>query len=272
MNRLIKYYLIVVLSLGALGLSSVALGAVSATDNEIAIQQTGGTFKLTVDQIGYGNKLCGTLNSNICATDWIVTGTTLVINIDQVGNSNQLFGPTILDTSTIDLVFTGSSNVWDWNIGKVGSADDADIDVGVTGSSNTMDLDIGYTAAASSLNFDLVVAGGTNVFDVDIDNISVKWDYDVDGAGNNINTTQKGGADGIMTVELDGDDNDWDFIQEDGANQKLLIDFTGDDGDWDITQKSGTCPSGVSSCYGTIDLDVTSDDTIITIMQKDTAD
>ena len=171
MNRLIKFILVGIFTC----VPTFAWGAVSATDNEIAIQQTGDTFKLTVDQIGYGNKLCGTLSSNICATDWIVTGTTLVINIDQVGNSNQLFGPTLLDTSTIDLVFTGSSNVWDWNIGKVGSADDADIDVGITGSSNTMDLDIGYTAAASSLNFDLVVAGGTNVFDVDIDNISVKY-------------------------------------------------------------------------------------------------
>ena len=82
MNRLIQHYLLVVLSSGALLASSVAWGAVSSTDNEIALQQSGDTFRLTVDQIGYGNKLCGTLSSNICATDWIVTGTTLTINID----------------------------------------------------------------------------------------------------------------------------------------------------------------------------------------------
>ena len=82
MNRLIKFILV-----GAMVcIPASAWGAVSATDNEIAIQQSGDTFKLTVDQVGYGNKLCGTLSSNICATDWIVTGTTLVINIDQIGN------------------------------------------------------------------------------------------------------------------------------------------------------------------------------------------
>ena len=105
MKRLIKSYLLVVLTLGV---SSTAWGAVSATDNEIAIQQSGNTFKLTVDQVGYGNKLCGTISSNLCASDWVVTGTTLTINIDQIGNSNQLFGPTILDSSNIDMVFSAS--------------------------------------------------------------------------------------------------------------------------------------------------------------------
>ena len=140
MKRLIKSYLLVVLTLGV---SSTAWGAVSATDNEIAIQQSGNTFKLTVDQVGYGNKLCGTISSNLCASDWVVTGTTLTINIDQIGNSNQLLGPTILDSSNIDMVFTGNSNIWNWNIGAQGSSDTMDMDVAITGSSTNMDLDIG---------------------------------------------------------------------------------------------------------------------------------
>ena len=54
MNRLIKFILVGIFTC----VPTFAWGAVSATDNEIAIQQTGDTFKLTVDQIGYGNKLC----------------------------------------------------------------------------------------------------------------------------------------------------------------------------------------------------------------------
>ena len=40
----------------------------------------------------------------------------------------------------------------------------------------------------------------------------------------------------------------------------------------DILQSSGTCPQGVTTCSGVIDLDVTSDDAVITINQKDTND
>ena len=40
------------------------LWAVATTDNEIKIDQAGDTLTLTIDQIGYGNKLCGTITSN----------------------------------------------------------------------------------------------------------------------------------------------------------------------------------------------------------------
>ena len=104
-----------------LGLSlmvpGVVFGAAAATDNEIAIQQTGDTLKLYIDQVGYGNKACGTLSSSVCGSDWVITGHTLEIDIDQIGNNNKLIGPIILTNSTIDLKFTGDSNTWDWNIG-----------------------------------------------------------------------------------------------------------------------------------------------------------
>ena len=41
-----------------------------ANDNEIVLDQSGDTLKLYVDQIGYGNKICGTISSGACATPW----------------------------------------------------------------------------------------------------------------------------------------------------------------------------------------------------------
>ena len=50
------------------------------------------------------------------------------------------------------------------------------------------------------------------------------------------------------------------------------VEYSGDDGNIDIVQESGTCPTGVTTCSGVINLDITSDDATITINQKDTSD
>ena len=94
-----------------------------ASDNEIFLEQEGDTLALTIDQVGYGNKFCGTISSGACASDMVIQGSNITFNLDQLGNSNQLFGPIILDSSNIDMSFTGDSNVFDWNIGSTGSAD-----------------------------------------------------------------------------------------------------------------------------------------------------
>ena len=77
-----------------------------ATDNEIFLEQSGDNLTLTIDQVGYGNKFCGTIASGACATDMTITGSNITFNLDQIGNSNQLFGPIVLDSSAIDMVFT----------------------------------------------------------------------------------------------------------------------------------------------------------------------
>lgn len=229
--------------------TSVVMGAVSSSDNEISLEQTGDTLTLTIDQIGYGNKLCGTLNSNVCASDWTIAGTTLTINIDQIGNNNKVIGNIDLDTSDIDLTFTGDSNSWTWDIGESGSSDDSDLLVDFTGSSNTVDFKQGYSAAAERLDFDFDVIGDSNVFDIDINADDMTWDVDITGDSNNVVTTIS-----------------------DGSDHELKLDHTGDGGDIDIVMSSGTCPQGVNSCYSTIDLDITSDNATITINQKDTGD
>ena len=219
-----------------------------ATDNEIFLQQSGDTLTLTIDQIGYGNKFCGTISSGACASDMMITGSNITFNLDQIGNSNQLYGPIVLSSATIDMVFTGDSNIFDWNIGYATAADSMDLDLAVTGDSNQWDFDIGYNQSATFLNSDLTLTGSSNVFTTVVDSDNVKWEWDLTGGSNDINTTQK------------------------DADQSLTVEYDGSDGDIDILQSSGTCPTGVTTCSGIIDLDITSDDATITINQKDTAD
>ena len=102
------------------------------TDNEIFLEQSGDNLVLTIDQQGYGNKFGGTIANGSVASDMVITGSDTTFNLDQLGNSNQLFGPIILDSSNIDMTFTGDSNIFDWNIGSTGSADNLDLDLTVT--------------------------------------------------------------------------------------------------------------------------------------------
>ncbi len=220
-----------------------------ANDNKILLDQSGDTLRLYVDQIGYGNKLCGTISSADCATDWVLTGNTVTMDIDMIGNLNQIFGPTLFDSTDVDLKLTGSSNIWDWNVGYGGSADSSVMDVDITGSSNTFDIDWGYTASAERLDFDLDITGGSNVWNIDINADDVTWNVDVVGSSNNFLTAQSDGADNSLTME-----------------------YIGSNGDIDIIQSSGTCPTGVSGCYGIINADFDTENGIVDIKQKDTGD
>jgi len=228
-------------------LCPTVLFAAGTTDNEILLDQSGDTLTLTIDQIGYGNKIGGTITSGTVASDWIFTGTNNTFDIDMIGNLNQIFGPTVLDSSDVDLKMTGSSNIWDWNIGNGGSADSSVLDIEITGSSNTMDFDWGYFASAERLDFDLDITGGSNVWDVDIDADDVVFNIDVIGSSNNFKIDQKDGADTSLTME-----------------------WIGSNGDIDIMQQSGTCPTGINACSGYINADFDSENASVNIVQKDT--
>ena len=242
MKTLISY------SLGLL-LSTNILFAQATDDNEINITQTGDTLKLYIDQLGFGNKVGGDDASGGSPSAMVITGTTLEFDLDFTGNSNILFGPVIADSSTYKLDITGDSNEVDWNVGYNGSADDSDINFDITGTSNEFDLDQGYVTSAERLNLDLILLGDSNIFDIDFESDDATWDFDITGDSNNFNTLQTDGSDHIMKVI-----------------------HVGDSGDFDIVQSSGTCPQGVSSCIGKIDLDIDSENAIVTINQKDSSD
>ena len=234
--------------LGLVLLFSTSLAFAQATDdNEINIDQEGDTLTLYIDQYGYGNKI-GLNDFSSSSSPMVITGSTLNFNIDQIGNENLLYGKFIADTSTIVLSWTGDSNVWDWDVGYIGSADDANINSDITGDSNTMDFDLGYNASAERLDFDLAVIGDSNVFDVDIDVDDAVWNFDITGGSNNINTLQK-----------------------DGAEHEINLTHVGSSADIDINQISGSCPTGISTCNGIITLDIDSENATIQINQKDSS-
>ena len=232
-------------------LSTNILFAQATDDNEIKIEQTGDTLKLYIDQIGFGNKIGGDDASGGTLSNMVITGSGLEFDLDFTGNQNILFGPVISDNSEITLNFTGDSNEVDWNLGYIGSTDDSNINFAVTGSSNTFDLDQGYEFSAERLNADLVLIGDSNIFDVDWESDDLTWNFDITGDSNNINT-----------------------LQNDGE-QTINFELVGDSADVDINQISGTCAAGASnSCVSpdaNISLDITSDNAIIQINQKDSS-
>lgn len=244
MKKLISY------SLGLL-LSTNILFAQATDDNEINITQTGDTLKLYIDQLGFGNKIGGDDASGGSPSAMLITGSSLEFDLDFTGNQNILFGPVEADSSYYKLDFTGDSNEIDWNIGYNGSADDSNINFDVTGSSNEFDLDQGYVYSAERLNADLILIGSSNIFDVDWESDDITWDFEVTGGSNNINT-----------------------LQSDGS-QYLKVELDGDSADIDINQISGTCVSGAGNGCATpnakITLDITSDNAIIQLNQKDAA-
>ena len=232
--------------MAGLMLTSFAWGAAS-DDNEINIDQTGNTLTLYIDQVGYGNKI-GLNNFETSSAATPITGTSLTFNIDQLGNENLLYGTLTANSSTYNLSWTGDSNVLDYLIGDTGSSDSTTMDITMTGDSNTIDFDQGSVASSERLDFDLSVLGSTNVFDIDIETDDVTWNWDIT-----------------------GDDNDIKSLQNDGFYQTQTVEFDGDNANIDINQLSGTCPTGISTCKGINTLDITSDNAVIQINQKDTA-
>ena len=232
-----------------LSLTMGNLAAQASDDNEIMIEQVGDTLKLYIDQIGYGNKIGLNDYSSGSGSDMTITGSSLELDLDFTGNENLLYGPLVADSTYIKIDVTGDSTDFDWNIGYIGSADSSNLDFDITGDSNQFDLDQGYVTSAERLNLDLILLGDSNIFDIDFESDDATWDFDITGDSNNINTLQTDGSDHIMKVI-----------------------HVGDSGDFDIVQSSGTCPQGVSSCIGKIDLDIDSENAIVTINQKDSSD
>ena len=199
------------------------LFAEATTDNVIKLDQTGDTLTLTIDQIGYGNKICGTISSGLCGTAMVITGTTNTINMDMIGNLNQIYGPMILDQSTYSVNLTGSSNIWDQTIGASGSADSSNLLATWSGSSNTMNLDWGAAQSSERLDFDL----------------------DVTGSSNDVNTNMTDGAYHKIDLELIQSSGNIDIVQSSGTcptgisscHSELIADFDSENATITINQK-----------------------------------
>ena len=208
--------------------------------NEIYVTQSGATLTFDVLQDGQNNTIG---NSTTAST---VTGATSNFNIDQVGNTNVITFDINGANYTGTLSTTGDSNDIDFNCDSSGSNSScATVTASIVwvGSSNDLDIDIGETADASGATVNITGASGSdsNTIATTIDDTSVVVTLSVDGDTNNyliaidgdgysightyihthtgsiadVDITQSGIYDNMITLTTSGDNHDIDIIQRD---------------------------------------------------------
>tara|TARA_Y100001938_G_scaffold43541_1_gene60286 strand:- start:126 stop:812 length:687 start_codon:yes stop_codon:yes gene_type:complete len=218
----------------------VMLMAIPAVANDIYVTQSGASLTLDILQDGENNTIG---NSTTASAS---TGATTSLNIDQVGNSNvikyQINGATY--TGVINL--QGNSNDVDLNCdsgNSNSSCGTVNAVINFTGNSNDIDLDVGETAAATGADIDIVGQTGSdsNVVAATVDGTSVvltitvngdtnNYLLDIDGNGDvnghtlihshtggiaDVDITQSGVNDNMITLTTSGDNANIDIIQRD---------------------------------------------------------
>ena len=208
--------------------------------NDIYVTQSGASLTLDILQDGENNTIG---NSTTASAS---TGATTSLNIDQVGNSNvikyQINGATY--TGVINL--QGNSNDVDLNCdsgNSNSSCGTVNAVINFTGNSNDIDLDVGETSAATGADIDLVGQTGSdsNVLAATVDGTSVvltitvngdtnNYLLDIDGNGDvnghtlihthtggtaDVDITQSGINDNMITLTTSGDNANIDIIQRD---------------------------------------------------------
>ena len=208
--------------------------------NDIYVTQSGNTLTLDVLQDGQNNTIG---NSTTAST---VTGTTSNFNIDQIGDSNVLTFDINGNSYTGTFSTTGNSNNIDFNCDSGGSNSScATVTASIiwVGSSNDLDIDVGETADATGANITISGASGSdsNVVAATIDGTSViitlsvngdtnNFLVDIDGDGDSaghtyihnhtgsiadVDITQSGIYDNMITLTTSGDNHNIDIIQRD---------------------------------------------------------
>ena len=216
------------------------LMTVSSYANDIYVTQSGNTLTFDVLQDGQNNTIG---NSTTAST---VTGATSNFNIDQVGDSNVLTFDINGNSYTGTFSTTGNSNNIDINCDSGGSNSScATVTASIiwVGSSNDLDIDVGETADATGANITISGASGSdsNVVAATIDGTSVIFTLNVNGDTNNflvdidgdgdsaghtyihnhtgsiadVDITQSGIYDNMITLTTSGDNHNIDIIQRD---------------------------------------------------------
>ena len=218
----------------------VMLFALPVMANDIYVTQSGATLDLDITQDGQNNTVGNSTTSSS------VIGATTTIDIDQIGNSNVLKFDVNGATFTGTFSTTGNSNDIDFNCDSTGnnsSCATATASIVWVGNSNDLDIDIGETADAANATVTITGASGSdsNVVASTIDGksviltLSVNGDtnnylIDIDGDGDSIghtlihthtgsiadvDITQSGVYDNMITLVTSGDNHDIDISQTD---------------------------------------------------------
>ena len=208
--------------------------------NDIYVTQSGATLDLDITQDGQNNTVGNSTTSSS------VIGATTTIDIDQVGNSNVLKFDVNGATFTGTFSTTGNSNDIDFNCDSAGnnsSCATATASIIWAGNSNDLDIDIGETADAANATVSITGSSGSdsNVVAATIDGTSAiltltvngdtnNYLIDIDGDGDvnghtlihthtgsiaDVDITQSGVYDNMITLTTSGDNHDIDISQTD---------------------------------------------------------
>ena len=214
--------------------------SLSVYANDIYINQSGANLDLDITQDGQNN----TVGSSGTASS--VIGATTNLAITQVGDSNVMTFDVNGATYTGTFSLTGNSNNIDFNCDSQGnnsSCGTATASIVWVGSSNDIDIDIGETSSATGATVSITGASGSdsNVVLGTIDGnsailtLSINGDtnnflVDIDGNGDSVghtyvhthtgsiadvDITQSGIYDNMITLTTSGDNHDIDIIQRD---------------------------------------------------------
>ena len=216
------------------------LFALPVMANDIYVTQSGATLDLDITQDGQNNTVGNSTTSSS------VIGATTTIDIDQVGNSNVLKFDVNGATFTGTFSTTGNANDIDFNCDSAGnnsSCATATASIIWAGNSNDLDIDIGETADAANATVSITGSSGSdsNVVAATIDGTSAiltltvngdtnNYLIDIDGDGDvnghtlihthtgsiaDVDITQSGVYDNMITLTTSGDNHDIDISQTD---------------------------------------------------------
>ena len=214
--------------------------SLSVYANDIYVNQSGATLDLDITQDGQNNTVgsSGTASSVIGATTNLaitqvgsnnvmtfdVNGATYTGTYSVTGNSNNIDfncdsggSNSSCGTATASVVWVGSSNDIDIDIGETSSATSAT--VGITGASGSDSNTVLATIDGNSAILTLSVNGDTNNFLVDIDgngdSVGHTYIHTHTGSIADVDITQSGIYDNMVTLTTVGDNHDIDITQTD---------------------------------------------------------
>ena len=214
------------------------LFALPVMANDIYVTQSGATLDLDITQDGQNNTVGNSTTSSS------VIGATTTIDIDQVGNSNVLKFDVNGATFTGTFSTTGNSNDIDFNCDSTGnnsSCATATASIVWAGNSNDLDIDIGETADAANATVSITGASGSdsNVVAATIDGTSAILTLTVNGDTNNflIDINGNGDVNGHTLVHSHtGSIADVDITQSGVYDNMITLTTSGDNHDIDISQ------------------------------------
>jgi len=206
--------------------------------NDIYVTQSGATLDLDITQDGQNN----TVGNSTTASS--VIGATTTIDIDQVGNSNVLKFDVNGATFTGTFSTTGNSNDIDFNCDSAGnnsSCATATASIIWAGNSNDLDIDIGETADAANATVSITGQSGSdsNVVAGTIDGTSAILTLTVNGDTNNylIDINGDGDVNGHTLIHTHtGSIADVDITQSGVYDNMITLTTSGDNHDIDISQ------------------------------------